>query len=214
MLKTGQYFSSFYRPNGLQDELKKAEDSQFSGVPNFIRSLRKHPDVSAAYMVFYSSNFPKKQWWNEIEGHSRASTQSHWDDPSWIISDATATVHEIISPLRCPQKPGAEVMVGQRPKYHPEGIIEKRLIFGVFRGKVKYQYVFLGYYELDKKASFAFSSNNPYTVDAMSFPKNQIVSVMKANPVVPSSDIAAIQSNLITYPHCVWVRKKDTRWPL
>lgn len=32
MLKTGQYFSSFYGPNGLQDELKKAEDSQLHKV--------------------------------------------------------------------------------------------------------------------------------------------------------------------------------------
>lgn len=211
MLKTGDRFPKL-------SDFETAIGKHFPGgfiKKAFIKDLPGHPDVSCSRLVFYNQNFPKPEnnlWWNEFEGVDRATTTANWKNLQWLCSDKTAVIHEIFSPLCLPQKPGG----GSDPKndeYHPVNIISecktKRLILGNFRYKNENNYVFLGVYELDEKASFTFP-NAPYKVDVASFPSNAIVSAMQANPAFPQSHIVAKQNFQITYPHCVWRRIADT----
>ena len=169
--------------------------------------MTRHPDYSCAKQVFYAKDFPNGalKRWNEFEGMTKADVLKNLKDLQWLL-EKSKVVHEIYSPLKVPQKPGAEE---HNCEYQPENIIldgfTKRLIFGVFRG-CKPQYVFLGVYELDEIAS---NNVNGYSVDAASFPSNSIAAAMRTNTDFSQKDIAAIQSNLITYPHCVWKRVSD-----
>lgn len=206
-MKTGDFFSTV-----KEFELALGDKFPKKGflTGGFIEHLTRLPDYSCAKQVFYATTFPNGtlKRWNEFHGVTKADVFANLKDLQWLLKK-TKIVHEIYSPLREPQKPGAEEY---NCKYQPENIIQKgftkRLIFGAFR-ECKPQYVFLGVYELDKDASLAFKNANGYSVDPASFPSNSIVAVMRTNFAFPQNDIAAIQSNLITYPHCVWKRVSD-----
>ena len=209
MLKIGDRFARL-------SDFETAIGRNFPGgfqKKSFIKDLPGHPDVSCSRLVFYNKNFPDSEnnsWWNEFEGVDRTTTAANWKNLQWLCSDKTSVVHEIHSPLSVPMKPGAVQRTGE---YHPVGIISecktKRLILGNFRYKRENNFVFLGVYELDKDASFAFP-DVPYKVDVDSFPSNAIVDAMRANPDFPQSHIIAKQNFQITYPHCVWRRVADT----
>lgn len=206
-MKTGDVFSTVKEfEQALGDKFPKK--GFLTG--GFIKHLTGHPDYSCAKQVFYAKDFPNGvlKRWNEFEGITKADVLKNLKALQWLL-EKTKVVHEIYSPLKVPQKPGAEEC---NCKYQPENIIQdgftKRLIFGVFSGGTP-QYVFLGVYELDKDSSLTFNNANGYSVDAASFPSNSIVAVMRTNSTFPQNDIAAIQSNLITYPHCVWKRVSD-----
>lgn len=208
-MKTGDFFSTV-----KEFELALGDKFPKKGflTGGFIEHLTGHPDYSCAKQVFYAKDFPNGalKRWNEFEGITKADVLKNLKDLQWLL-EKSKVVHEIYSPLKVPQKPGAEE---HNYEYQPKNIIldgfTKRLIFGVFRG-CKPQYVFLGVYELDKDTSLAFNNANGYSVDPASFPSNSIVAVMRTNSAFPQNDIAAIQSNLITYPHCVWKRVSD-KW--
>lgn len=210
-MRAGDWYDNWYGPTGLNTELKRLNNGKgFSGVPSFIPRLISTPEYSCAKHNFYADQFPNgtQKWWNEFDGVTKADVLTNLNNSQWFLKK-TEIVHEINSPLIVPQKPGAEE---KNFKYHPENIIQegftKRLIFGKLSG-CKPQYVFLGVYELDKNASLAFDDANGYSVDAASFPSNSIAAAMRTNTDFSQKDIAAIQSNLITYPHCVWKRVSD-----
>jgi hypothetical protein len=206
-MKTGDFFSTVQ-----EFELALGDNFPKQGflVGGFIEHLTRHPDYSCAKQVFYATTFPNGtlKRWNEFEGITKADVFKNLNDLQWLL-EKSKVVHEIYSPLKVPQKPGAEEY---NYEYQPENIIQdsftRRLIFGVFRG-CNPQYVFLGVYELDKDTSLAFNNASGYNVDAVSFPSNSIVAVMQTNSSFSQNIIAAIQSNLITYPHCVWKRVSD-----
>lgn len=213
-MKAGDRYDKWYGPTGLNTELKRLNNGKgFSGVPSFIPHLACNSKYSAAKLNFYAEQFPNgnQKWWNEFDGVTKSDLMINSEDLQWFL-EKTNVVHEIYSPLRVPQKPGG--MEEKNFKYHPENIIQegftKRLIFGKLPG-CKHPYVFLGVYEIDKGVSLAFSNANGYRVDAASFPGKSVVAEMLADPSFPQKDIAAIQSNLIIYPHSVWVRKED-KW--
>ena len=203
--ETGEKYYKWYGPTGINTELKRLNNGQgFSAVPSFIPHLACNPKYSAAKLNFYAEQFPydKQKWWNEFEGVTKSELLENSNNLEWFL-EKTTIVHEIYSPLEVPTKPGAEEKI---ELYHPETIIRegftKRLIFGKLCG-CKPQYVFLGLYTLEETAS---NNANGYRVDAASFPGKSVVAEMLADPSFPQKDIAAIQSNLITYPHCVWKR--------
>ena len=205
-MEAGDRYYEWYGPTGINTELKRLNNGKgFSAVPSFIPHLACNSKYSAAKLNFYAEQFPNgnQKWWNEFEGVTKSELLKNSNDLDWFL-DNTKIVHEIYSPLRVPQKPGG--MEEKNFKYHPENIIQEgfttRLIFGKLCG-CKPQYVFLGLYELDKTAS---NNANGYRVDAASFPGKSVVAEMLADPSFPQKDIAAIQSNLITYPHSVWKR--------
>jgi len=203
MLKIGDRFARL-------SDFETAIGRHFPARQSFIKTLPNNPDYSCSKQIFYNRDFPQTTWWNEFEGVDRTTTAANWKNLQWLCSDKTSVVHEIHSPLSVPMKPGAVQRTGE---YHPVGIISecktKRLILGNFRYKTENNYVFLGVYELDKDASFAFP-DVPYKVDVDSFPSNAIVDAMRANPDFPQSHIIAKQNFQITYPHCVWKRVADT----
>lgn len=206
-MKTGDVFSTVKDFElALGDRFPKHGFLQGS----FIEHLTGHPDYSCAKHNFYAEQFPEgtQKWWNEFDGITKAAVLLNLNNLQWL-SENSKTVHEIYSPLRVPQNPGAEE---RNCKYHPENVIQdentKRLIFGVFR-ECKTQYVFLGVYELDRNVSLSFDYANGYSVDVSSFPSDSIAAAMRTNTDFSQKDIAAIQSNLITYPHCVWKRVSD-----
>ena len=210
-MKAGDRYDEWYGPSGLNTELKRLNDGKgFSGVPSFIRHLAKTPEYSCSRQNFYAEQFPEgnQKWWNEFEGVTKSELLKKSNDLEWFLEN-TKVVHEIYSPLKVPTKPGAEE---ENELYHPENIIQEgsttRLIFGKLCG-CKPQYVFLGIYELDKDASLAFNNTNGYSVDAASFPRNSVLAEMRTDSSFPQKDVAAVQSNLITYPHCVWKRILD-----
>lgn len=203
-MKTGKLFSTV---KAFEQALGNQFPKKGFLAGGFIEHLTRHPDYSCAKQVFYAKDFPNGalKRWNEFEGMTKADVLKNLKDLQWLL-EKSKVVHEIYSPLKVPQKPGAEE---HNCEYQPENIIldgfTKRLIFGVFRG-CKPQYVFLGVYELDEIAS---NNVNGYSVDAASFPSNSIAAAMRTNTDFSQKDIAAIQSNLITYPHCVWKRVSD-----
>ncbi|MDY6263193.1 MAG: hypothetical protein SPM09_02175 [Fibrobacter sp.] len=208
-MKAGDRYDKWYGPTGLNTELKRLNNGKgFSGVPSFIPHLIRTPEYSCAKLNFYAEKFPDdtQKWWNEFDGVTKSDLMINSEDLQWFL-EKTNVVHEIYSPLRVPQKPGG--VEEKNFKYHPENIIQegftKRLIFGKLPG-CKHPYVFLGVYEIDKGVSLAFSNANGYSVDAASFPRNSIVATMRTNSSFSQKDIAAIQSDLITYPHSVWKR--------
>ncbi|WP_297697676.1 hypothetical protein [uncultured Fibrobacter sp.] len=210
-MEAGDRYYEWYGPTGINTELKRLNNGKgFSAVPSFIPHLACNSKYSAAKLNFYAEQFPEgnQNWWNEFEGVTKSELLKNSNDLDWFLKN-TRVVHEIYSPLEVPTKPGAVEKTGL---YHPENIIREgfttRLIFGKLCG-CKPQYVFLGIYKLDEDASLAFNNANGYSVDAASFPRNSVLAEMRVDSSFPQKDIAAIQSNLIIYPHSVWVRKED-----
>lgn len=169
----------------------------FPQMGAFIRNLPGHLDVCCAKHVFYNDEFPQRHWWNEFDGLPKAVVARNWNDVQWLQSKATATIHEILSPLVNPARPGAQTDGRYEPLFSPRtGNLEepsKRLVFGNFRNAVGLRgnnYVFLGVYEIDLNAS---RNANGYSVDAASFPLTA----------------CKMSSNIITYPHKVWKRVSD-----
>ena len=131
MLKIGDRFAKL-------SDFETAVGKCFPARRSFIKTLPNHPDYSCAKQIFYNRDFPETSWWNEFEGVDRTLTAANWKNLQWLCSDKTNVVHEIFTPLRCPQKPGG----GSDPKndeYHPVNIVAadltKRLILGNFRYK-------------------------------------------------------------------------------
>lgn len=189
-MKTGDRFASFA---GMQNVMKDVLGKKFPAMGAFIPHL-PNPNyfVACSKHVFYNSDFPNKVWWNEFEGLTKAEVAANWNDPEWITSDATARIREIFSPMVNPSKPGSDELGRYHPILTPD-TATKRLIFANFResvGRPGNNFVFLGVYEYDMDAC---ENKNGYSVDAMSFP-------LKA---------CNMESNLITYPHCVWNRISD-----
>lgn len=194
-MKVGCRFTSF---KDMQDRMRKLLGRAFPQMGSFIPELPGRPDVCCAKHVFYNDEFPlRKKWWNEFDGLSKACVAKNWHDPQWLNSEVTETIHEILSPLVNPAKPGAKADGGYEPVIDlATGDLEgpsTRLVFGNFRNSVGCpgnNYVFLGVYEIDLNAS---KNANGYRVDAASFP------LMACN----------MSSNIITYPHKVLKRVSD-----
>lgn len=193
-MKVGDRFASF---NDMQSWMKKFLGKAFPQMGAYISKLPRHPDVCCAKHVFYNDEFPRKERWNEFEGLPKATVAANWNDVQRLKSKATEVIHEILSPLVNPAKPGARVDGRYEPIIDPAtGNLEgptTRLVFGNFRNSVEHRgnnYVFLGVYEIDLKAS---KNASGYSVDAASFP----LSACK------------MSSNIITYPHQVWKRVSD-----
>lgn len=193
-MKVGHRFASF---NDMQSWMKKFLGKAFPQMGAYISKLPGHPDVCCAKHVFYNDEFPRKERWNEFEGLPKATVAANWNDVQWLKSKATEVIHEILSPLVNPAKPGARVDGRYEPIIDPAtGNLEgptTRLAFGNFRnsiGRRGNNYVFLGVYEIDLNASM---NANGYSVDAASFP----LSACK------------MSSNIITYPHQVWKRAPE-----
>ena len=163
----------------------------------YISQLPGRVGVCCAKHVFYNAEFPLKERWNEFEGLPKSVVAKNWNDFQWLTSVATATIHEILSPLENLTKPGARADGRYEPVIDPAtGNLEEattRLVFGNFRdsiGRRGNNYVFLGVYKIDLNAS---KNASGYSVDAASFP----VTACK------------MSSNIITYPHQVWKRISD-----
>lgn len=193
-MKIGDRFASF---NDMQSRMRKVLGKAFPLMGAFIPELPGHPGVCCAKHVFYNDEFPQRHWWNEFDGLPKAVVARNWNDVQWLQSKATATIHEILSPLVNPARPGAQTDGRYEPLFSPRrGNLEepsKRLVFGNFRdsrGRRGNNYVFLGVYEIDLNASM---NANGYSVDAASFP----LSACK------------MSSNIITYPHKVWKRASE-----
>lgn len=193
-MKTGDRFSSFAdMRNAMLTELGVA----FPLMGGFIPQLPGHPGVCCGKHVFYDKKLAQIKCWNEFEGLSKVVVAANWNDVQWLKSKATETIHEILSPLENPTKPGARADGRYEPVKDPAtGKLEEaatRLVFGNFRNSVGHRgnnYVFLGVYEIDLNSS---KNANGYSVDVASFPLTA----------------CNMNSNVITYPHQVWKRVSD-----